>query len=274
MVDRKIGEGDSIEERRSEKRRKHVPVLLREVLEVLEPRTGERIFDGTLGFAGHAEKILACIEPNGLLIGVDRDEEALGEARTRLEKISSRFFLFRGVFSQIRQALLEAGVDPDGGLDGILLDLGVSSYQLDNPARGFRFIGEGPLDMRMSQGEGESASDWLATAASEEIEMVLREFGEESAARRIARAIVRERQRSPILTTLQLARIVESVKPRAGKRIHPATKVFQAIRIKVNSELDNLKSFLGEVDRYLAPGGRLVVISYHSLEDRIVKKRN
>ncbi len=250
----------------------HVPVLLDEVVEALQPRAGAVVFDGTVGLGGHAEAVLRRVGPEGKLIGADRDEEALERARVRLARVGNPFVLHRGLFTRIREFLLESSVAPEGGLDGILLDLGVSSLQLDSPKRGFSFLADGPLDMRMSPGEGMSAADWLETASAEDIEKVLREFGEEPSARKIARAIDRRRHERPIRTTHDLVEVVERVKPRRGRRLHPATRVFQAIRIQVNGELAHLTSFLDSADRYLGPGGRLVVLSYHSLEDRLVKR--
>jgi len=247
-------------------------VLLSEVIECLDLRPGSVIVDGTVGLGGHASAILECVAPEGLLIGIDRDAEALEKARVRLRSVGRSFYLFRGLFTQVREAVEAAGRSPDGGLDGILLDLGVSSFQLDTAGRGFSFSGDGPLDMRMDAEVGESAAEWLARVSKADLTKVLREFGEEPAAARIASAVERERARRPITTTGELARIVESVVPRGKRKIHPATRTFQAIRIKVNEELALLDSFLDQVDRYLVLGGRLVVLSYHSLEDRIVKR--
>jgi 16S rRNA (cytosine1402-N4)-methyltransferase len=188
-----------------------------------------------------------------------------------LDAVGGNFFLFHGRFSCIRDALRAAGAPEERGLHGVLLDLGVSSYQLDTAERGFGFGREGPLDMRMDPGDGEGAGALLAQSPIEEIERILREFGEEPAARRIARAIDRRRREGKLLTTTDLARAVEEVVPRRGRRIHPATRTFQAIRIAVNDELTDLRQALQEVDRFLAPGGVVVVLSYHSLEDRIVK---
>ena len=289
------------EEEKTDDRQIHVPVLLERVLEILplgflhnqpetrpqelfrgeasERATGKRILDGTVGLGGHAEAILSRLGSGGILVGIDQDAEALEMARSRLEKccpLAARFHLFQGFFTQAQEALLAAGIVPEGGLDGILLDLGVSSYQLDTARRGFSFLRDGPLDMRLSgeiAGEGSpTAAKWLESASFREIEQVLREFGEEPAAGKIARAIDAERRIRPLRSTLQLARLVESVKPRWREKIHPATRSFQAIRIKINAELEQLRSFLWLADRFLAPGGRLVVISYHSLEDRLVKQ--
>jgi 16S rRNA (cytosine1402-N4)-methyltransferase len=266
-----LGEGSEDAVGGSERPRDHIPVLLAEVLDVLAPRPGERFLDATVGFGGHAAALLERVGDGGFLVGIDRDEEALEGARRRLARVASSFFLFRGLFSQVRQALQEAGWRPEGVLDGILLDLGVSSYQLDTPRRGFSFLRAGPLDMRMSPGQGRSAGDWLATASVEEMARVFRDFGEEPAARKVARAIEARRKLRPLQTTADLVEAVESVLPAGRRRIHPATRVFQAVRILVNSELEELAAFLDNVDRYLAPGGRLAVISYHSLEDREVK---
>ena len=255
----------------SSEAQEHLPVLVREAVECLSPGAGATILDGTVGFAGHASVILERLGSNGLLIGLDRDAEALDRARVRLDAVGHPFFLFRGLFTQVSEAIVAAGKSPDGGLDGVLLDLGVSSYQLDTASRGFSFSRDGPLDMRMGVGEGVSAAEWVATASVGELEKVFREYGEEPAARRVALAIDLARAESPIDSTARLAEIVESVVSRGKRKIHPATRVFQAIRIQVNGELELLDSFLRQVDRYLVFGGRVVVLSYHSLEDRIVK---
>ncbi len=250
---------------------RHTPVMAREVLERLDPRPGRIYLDATVGLGGHAAQILERLRPGGRLIGVDRDARALEFARSRLGAVGGEFFLFHGRFSRIRDALRAAGAPEERGLHGVLLDLGVSSYQLDTAERGFGFGREGPLDMRMDPGEGEGAAEFLAHRSVEEIERILREFGEEPSARRIARAIERRRREGKLRTTTELARAVEEVVPRRGRRIHPATRTFQAIRIAVNDELMELRQALLDVDRFLAPGGVVVVLSYHSLEDRIVK---
>jgi 16S rRNA (cytosine1402-N4)-methyltransferase len=249
----------------------HVPVMVREVIERLDPRPGQKMLDATVGLGGHASPILERIRPGGLLIGIDRDAEALRLARRRLRSVGEEFVLHHGRFSGIAEAIRSAGAASEGGLDGILFDLGLSSYQLDTASRGFGFSREGPLDMRMDPSAGESAGDFLGKVPVEEIERVLREFGEEPAAKRIARAIDRNRREGTLRSTVDLARAVEEVLPRRGKRIHPATRTFQALRIMVNDELSELRLALQETDRFLAPGGRVVVLSYHSLEDRIVK---
>jgi 16S rRNA (cytosine1402-N4)-methyltransferase len=246
--------------------------MLEAVLERLAPAPGEVHVDATVGAGGHAAAILERLGPGGLLIGIDRDPEALEEARRRLAPIGHPFRLFHGAFSRLREFVQSAGLPPEGAMDGLLLDLGVSSMQLDRPSRGFSILRDGPLDMRMDPGEGESAAAFLERASVEDIERVLRELGEEPAARRIARAIDRARRKERIERTALLARIVESVVPRRGQRIHPATRTFQGIRIALNRELEHLRLVLRDLDRLVKPGGRVAVLSYHSLEDRIVKR--
>lgn len=250
----------------------HQPVLLAEVLQRLDPRPGEVHVDCTLGGGGHGAAILSKLGSAGLLVGVDRDKEALEVARPRLERVGYPFRLAQGVYSRLGEFFQLFGLPPQGAVDGLLLDLGVSSLQLDRPERGFSFLREGPLDMRMAPGEGESAADFVERASSEELERALREYGEEPAAAKIARAIDRARRKEKIKTTGQLARIVERVLPRKGKRTHPATRTFQGIRIAINRELEHLRLLLRDLDRLVKPGGRVAVLSYHSLEDRIVKE--
>lgn len=250
----------------------HRPVLLREVLERLSPSPGETHLDATVGLGGHAVEILRRLGERGLLVGIDRDAEALEIARARLAAAGHPFILFRGVYSQYPEFLRIAGLPREEALDGVLFDLGVSALQLSRPERGFSLLRSGPLDMRMSPGEGAPARDFLARAPVEELERVIREFGEEPQAKRIARAIDRARRERPLETTEELARIVESVVPRRGRRLHPATRTFQGIRIYVNEELEHLRSALRDLDRAVKPGGRVAVLSYHSLEDRIVKE--
>ena len=249
----------------------HRPVLLGAVLDRLAPAPGEVHVDATVGAGGHAAVILERLGPRGLLIGIDRDPEALEEARRRLEPIGHPFRLFHGAFSRIREFLQSIGLPPEGAMDGLLLDLGVSSMQLDRPQRGFSILRDGPLDMRRDPGEGESAAEYLERASVEDLERVLRDFGEEPASGKIARAIDRARRKERIESTAQLARIVEAVLPRMGRKIHPATRTFQGIRIALNRELEHLRLVLRDLDRLIKPGGRVVVLSYHSLEDRIVK---
>lgn len=251
---------------------KHRPVLLREVIERLDPQPGEIHVDGTLGAGGHAAAILSRLGSRGVLIGLDRDREALEIARPRLEAVGSPFHIVQGEYSKIAEYLQLLGISPEGAVDGLLLDLGVSSFQLDRSERGFSFLRDGPLDMRMSQGEGESASEFLDNVTVEELEGILRDFGEERAAGRVARAIDRARRKERIETTGRLAAIVEQVLPRRGRKIHPATRTFQGIRIAINKELEHLRRVLRDLDRMVRPGGRVVVLSYHSLEDRIVKE--
>ena len=257
---------------RGERSEGHLPVMLEEVLERLDPRPGEVHVDATLGAGGHAAAILSRLGPSGLLIGIARDPGALEIAISRLEAVGFPFRVMKGAFSQLTDHLRLLGLAPEGAMDGLLLDLGVSSMQLERPERGFSFLRDGPLDMRMSPGEGESASELLERASIEELERALREYGEEPAAGRIAKAIDRARRKEKLETTGQLARIVEAVLPRKGKRTHPATRTFQGVRIAVNRELEHLRRILRDLDRLVKPGGRVVVLSYHSLEDRIVKE--
>jgi 16S rRNA (cytosine1402-N4)-methyltransferase len=250
---------------------KHVSVMADEVLLYLAPHRDGIYLDGTLGGAGHARLILEATAPNGTLIGLDHDAEALVAAKQNLAVFGDRAILCQGNFSAMGEQLDRLGIDL---LDGVLLDLGVSSYQLDRPERGFSFREDGPLDMRMNRAEGLSAAMVIAGAEVEELRRIFREYGEERWAGRIAREIVATRDRSPILTTLQLAELVSRTVPggRVPQRIHPATRVFQALRIHVNGELDSLRAGLDAAWLRLNAGGRLVVISFHSLEDRIVKQ--
>lgn len=248
----------------------HVPVMPGEVLNYLRPAPGECYLDGTLGGAGHARLILEASAPDGRLVGLDRDQAALERARSHLAPFGARVALFHRNFSQMDSVAAELGV---AGFHGILLDLGVSSYQLDESARGFSFRSEAPLDMRMDQSVGMTAADVLESAEAAELERIFRLYGEERFARRIARRIVEERRGSPLRTTLELADLVRDAVPggRVPGRIHPATRVFQALRIYVNDELRHVEEGLRHAMDLLVPGGRLVVISFHSLEDRIVK---
>ena len=238
--------------------RRHVSVLAHEVLAYLRVRPGARYVDGTLGDGGHAERLLAA-EPTLEVLGVDRDSLTLAATAARLSTYGGRFRTYRGNFDELGAALEAAGWDR---VDGILLDLGVSSRQLDDPTRGFGFRAGGPLDMRMTPGEGASAAYVLATFDERALADAFWRYGEEPAARRIARAIVAERTRRPITDTAALADLVARVAPRRGA-LHPATRVFQALRIVVNAELDHLDAFLAHVLEWLRPGARLVVIAYH-----------
>lgn len=246
----------------------HQPVLLREAVQQLQPRSGGQYVDCTIGGGGHAEEILRASAPNGQLIGLDCDDEAIIASRERLQEFGTRVHLVRANFVELERVLMQVGVTT---VDGVLLDLGVSSRQFDEPSRGFSFQREGPLDMRMDRQLEASARDILRTASLEELGQIFYTFGEERRARAIARRIVNERERNSIETTTQLAQLVERVLGPKRGRIHPATRVFQALRIAVNSELENLKRVLAGAVNVLKPGGRIAVISFHSLEDRIVK---
>jgi 16S rRNA (cytosine1402-N4)-methyltransferase len=246
----------------------HQTVLLREAVAALVTRPGGCYVDGTFGRGGHSRAILQALDADGQLLGVDKDPAAAAEAE-KLARSEPRFHFYHGSFAQLPHQLRRMGI---GAVDGILLDLGVSSPQLDEAERGFSFQHDGPLDMRMDTSSGETAADWLARAEATEIADVLYEYGEERFSRRIARAIVAEREREPIATTARLATIVSEANPRWEKHKHPATRAFQAIRIFINRELEDLRSLLDEALDVLALEGRLVVISFHSLEDRIVKR--
>jgi 16S rRNA (cytosine1402-N4)-methyltransferase len=247
---------------------RHVPVLLSESVEWLAAARGGLFVDATLGLGGHAEAILAA-SPGARVLGLDRDPEARALAAARLAPYGDRVEIRAGNFRDIEQ--LAGDRAP---FAGVLADLGVSSLQLDSAARGFSFRGEGPLDMRMGD-EGPTARDLVNEATEGELETILREYGEEPEARRVARAMVAARRAGPIDTTRQLAEVVRGAKrPVYGEeRIDPATRTFQALRIAVNEELDAIGELLDQAVRLLDTGGRLVVISYHSLEDRIVKNR-
>lgn len=248
----------------------HAPVLLGEVLEALAVRADGRYLDATLGRGGHAAAILGRLGEQGELLAVDRDPEAIRAGQRRFVG-DRRVSIARGNFAELQHLAREAGFT--AGFDGVLVDLGVSSPQLDDPQRGFSFLRDGPLDMRMDPDSGESAAAWLARATEDEITRVLRDYGEERHARRIARAILRARAEAPIDTTGRLAAVVAAAipgRPEPGK--HPATRSFQAIRIHVNQELAALDAVLEQSLELLAAGGRLAVISFHSLEDRRVKR--
>lgn len=247
----------------------HKPILLAETIAFLRCRAGAVYLDGTLGGGGHAFQILKNSAPDGRLIGIDADEDALGEARKHLDSFGNRAVLTKGNFADMKNMLSRMNIEK---VDGILLDLGVSSHQLDTAERGFSFTLDAPLDMRMDRSRGPSACDLINTLSREALEEILRKFGEERRAGRIARAIVRQRVLSPIRTTGNLAALVVGISAR-GKTpgIHPATRTFQALRIAVNDELANLQQALTDGMKLLAPGGRFAVISFHSLEDRMVK---
>jgi 16S rRNA (cytosine1402-N4)-methyltransferase len=246
----------------------HETVLLREAVEALVTADDGYYVDGTFGRGGHSRAILDRLGPGGRLLGVDRDPEAAREGGA-LAADDARFEFVRGSFSALPRVLEERGV---AAVNGILLDLGVSSPQLDDAQRGFSFRHDGPLDMRMDTSRGPTVADWLREAQETDIARVLRELGEERFARRIAGAIVRARTDAPITTTGRLATIVSEANPRWEKHKHPATRSFQALRIWINGELDELRALLDSALGLLAAGGRLVVISFHSLEDRMVKR--
>ncbi len=248
---------------------KHVPVLLGPVLDGLAIRQDGIYVDGTFGRGGHSREILGRLGESGRLIAIDRDPAAIASAPRALTG-DPRLELVRGEFAQLGTIVGERGLV--GQIDGILLDLGVSSPQLDEAERGFSFLRDGPLDMRMDPDSGEPASAWLASVEERELVRTLRQFGEERAAGPIARAIIAARAERPITRTAELATIVESVVPRHVQKIHPATRTFQALRIKVNDELGQIESALDACIDLLKSGGRLCVISFHSLEDRIVKR--
>lgn len=247
----------------------HTPVLLKEVVEQLQPHGGGLYVDCTLGGGGHAEAILRAAEPEGRLIALDWDLEAQTTSGERLKKYAGRVTLVRANFADVEQVLMSCGVTV---VDGMLFDVGVSSRQFDEPSRGFSFQREGPLDMRMDCSRGLTAREILGQSSVEELTRIFRVYGEERRARAIAACIECERQRRPLETTTDLVRVVESVLGPKRGAIHPATRVFQALRIQVNRELENLQRGLtGAVNR-LKSGGRLAVITFHSLEDRIVKQ--
>ena len=244
----------------------HIPVLLKELLTALKPRPGGRYADGTIGGAGHATAILQASSPNGWLFGCDRDGNAIEAAREKLAEFAGRYELRQGNFADLAEWLEPAGYD------GVLLDLGVSSPQLDEAARGFSFQQDGPLDMRQDQRQTLTAAELVNTADEADLARIFWEWGEERQARRLARAIARERTSHPFQTTRQLAGLIEKLMPRRGSRTHPATQVFQALRIAVNDELGSLQRGLDAAVRVLKRGGRLAVITFHSLEDRRVKE--
>jgi 16S rRNA (cytosine1402-N4)-methyltransferase len=244
-------------------------VLLQETLELLRTSPGATVVDATLGPGGHAEALLELIGPTGRVIGIDCDPAAIAFARRRLARFGDRFIAIQGDHRDV-VALLQ-GAD---AVDAVLADLGISSYQLDDPSRGFAFSTDGPLDMRMSPGSGgPSAADLVATLDASGLREVIATWGEERLAGRIARALVRERSKRPITTTGELASLVEKVAGPAARRfrIHPATRTFQALRIAVNHEIEGIPAFVSGAVSLLRRGGRLAVISFHSLEDRAVK---
>ena len=243
--------------------------MVEQVILALRPHAEGTYVDCTFGQGGHTKEILKLIAGSGRVIAFDKDPHAAATART-LAAADRRLVVIHGSYTCLRETLQACGLL--GKVDGILFDLGVSSAQLDDPTRGFSFRVDGPLDMRMDPSTGESASVWLNTVCEKQVVEVLREYGEERFARRIARAVVTARKHSAINTTRQLADIVARASPTRERAKHPATRTFQAIRIYINRELDDLRQVLNEVVGALAPGGRFAVISFHSLEDRIVKR--
>jgi 16S rRNA (cytosine1402-N4)-methyltransferase len=244
----------------------HTPVMTAEVLAALRPKPGGRYADGTLGGAGHAAAILAASSPTGWLCGCDRDGAAIEAAEKRLGEFAGRFELRQGNFADLAD-----WVEQDS-CDGVLLDLGVSSRQLDEAERGFSFQQDGPLDMRMDRRQQLTAADLVNTAGADELARVLWDLGGEREARRFARAIAKEREQRPFRTTLQLAEFIERLAPRRGRKAHPATRVFQALRMAVNDEVGSLRKGLAGALRILKPVGRLAVITFQSVDDRIVKE--
>ncbi|HEU6448350.1 MAG TPA: 16S rRNA (cytosine(1402)-N(4))-methyltransferase RsmH [Verrucomicrobiae bacterium] len=244
----------------------HRSVMAAEVLDALKPRLNGRYADGTIGGAGHAASILAASSPTGWLFGCDRDGAAVEAAKKRLAQFAGRFEIRRANFSEMADWI------PAESCDGVLLDLGVSSPQLDWAQRGFSFQSDGPLDMRMDDRQALTAADLVNGAGDEELARIFWEFGGERDSRRFAKAIVCDRAQKRFTTTRQLAELIERISPRHGKKAHPATKVFQALRIAVNDEIGSLKRGLEATRKILKPNGRLAVITFHSLEDRVVKE--
>ena len=236
--------------------------------ELLHPEPGKRYIDGTLGGGGHTEEILIRSSPGGQVLGLDRDDEAIAAASERLRRFGDRLIARQASFANAKEILAEIGWD---AVDGVILDLGISSHQIDTPERGFSFRGEARLDMRMDRRQSLDADAILNTFSAEELERVFRDYGEEPNARRIAKAIVDQRRQTAIHMTAELVKIVEGVKRRRREH-HPATQIFQALRIAVNQELQHLESFMESGFEILRPAGRMAVISFHSLEDRIVKQ--
>lgn len=247
----------------------HRPVLLNEVLEGLAIKADGIYIDATFGRGGHSRAILAQLGPKGRLLAIDKDPQAVASGQ-QLAGLDPRFSMHQGSFANLKMLAQEAGIV--GQVDGLLMDLGVSSPQLDDPLRGFSFLRDGPLDMRMDTSSGVDAATWLHKVKESELVTVLKEYGEERFAKRIANAIVTARQQEAITRTGQLAAIVKAANPKWEIGKHPATRSFQAIRIFINSELLELQSCLGQALDVLAIGGHLAVISFHSLEDRIVKR--
>ena len=247
----------------------HITVLLHEAVEALVTDTSGFYVDGTFGRGGHSALVMQQLSADGRLLGIDKDLAAIATANARFAD-DPRFAIAHGSFAELAQLVDMRGMT--GKVAGVLLDLGVSSPQLDEAERGFSFMQDGPLDMRMDQTRGQSAADWVNSASEDEITWVFKEYGEERFAKRMARAVIAERQKSPFTRTKHLAEVIKEANPAWEKGKHPATRAFQAIRIQVNNELTDLDAVLEQALAVLAPGGRLVVISFHSLEDRAVKR--
>jgi len=244
----------------------HLSVLYKEIIHALQPRSGGRYVDGTLGAGGHARGIMEASAPDGQLLGLDVDPQALAIARRILAPYEHRIHLAQASYTSLSDQLAELGWD---AVDGILLDLGASSMQFDTPERGFSFLQDAPLDMRFGPHVSQTAADIVNSYSERELADLIYEYGEDRDSRKIARAIVKVR---PLHTTRELVAAIESVSPRRGDRVHPATRTFQALRIAVNEELASIKEMLPQALAGLKSGGRLAIISFHSLEDRIVKE--
>lgn len=255
-----------------EKKNMHKSVLLQEVIQYLDPKDGQRFIDATIGFGGHSLEILKKISGRGILIGIDQDVEALDWLGANLARKYPNLILAQANFSEIGKTARENGIE---NANGILADIGVSSYQLDEPARGFSLKNDGPLDMRMDKDQVLTAEDVVNTYSEHDLTEIFSKYGEERMSKTIAREIVAKRSRKRFQTTLELAELIQGIydkKGLKGSKIHPATRTFQALRIEVNDELGNLERFLPQAVELLAPHGRLAVITFHSLEDRIVKE--
>jgi len=248
----------------------HIPVLAEEVLNYLQPQPGHIILDCTIGNGGHAITLLAPIKSGGFLVGIAQDLDLLQIAKQSLSKTAGTFKLYHTDYSEVERVLHQAGVER---VNGVLLDLGASSMQFDQAERGFSFAKDGPLDMRMDRSLPGTARDLIRRLSERELEEILKKYGEERWSKRITRAVQRGEKEGGITSTRQLAAVVERVVPRGKSKIHPATRVFQALRIAVNKELESLEVFLDKIHNYMQIGARIVIISFHSLEDRIVKKK-
>ena len=247
----------------------HTTVLLHEAVDALVIDPDGFYVDGTFGRGGHTAELLSKLSPQGSVVAIDKDPQAIAEGQVRFSE-DTRLQLVHGTFADLSEIVAQMG--KTGELSGVLLDLGVSSPQIDQAERGFSFMRDGPLDMRMDTSKGLSAAEWIASADEQKIARVIKEYGEERFARRMASAVVKEREKTPITRTVQLAGILAAAHPAWERGRHPATKAFQAIRIFINRELDDLEALLAQIIDTLKVGGRLVVISFHSLEDRRVKR--